>query len=339
MTMQHACRRTKSVQKENMELDKACHSLPADIDTNGVVRSSRDLPPAHYTFQIKNFSVLFEAEVKNCESGVFEVGGYNWKLVLKTNGKKNSKSHISLYLAIENQNTLSLGWEANVNFRFFVFDQIRNKYLCIQDGRVRRFHNLKTEWGFAQLLSHDTLNDPSNGYIVDDSCILGAEVFVIKGSGRGVCLSMIKQPQTNYFTWRVDNFVVRKNDYYLSDVFIVEGLKWKLGLVYPRGNKATSSDHGFSLSFYLLMADDLEIITPNRKLYAKFKLRIRDQVNSNHLERTIEHWFSKSNVGFGAPTFSLLRDLKDPSNGYLVDDALLVECKIDVISEVKDFSG
>ncbi|XP_041000637.1 ubiquitin C-terminal hydrolase 12-like [Juglans microcarpa x Juglans regia] len=258
-----------------MELDNACHSLPADIDTNGVVRSSRDLPPADYTFQIKNFSVLFEAEVEKCESGQFEVGGYNWRLVLKTNGKKNSKNHISLYLAIINQSTLSLGWEANVTFRFFVFDQIRNKYLCIQDadGSVRRFHNLKTEWGFAQLLSHDTLNDPSNGYIVDDSCILGAEVFVIKGSGRGVCLSMIKQPQTNYFSWRVDNLDERKDKYCFSDEFSVEGRK----------------------------CSDV--------------------------------------VGLDAPTNWFLRDLKDPSNGYLVDDALFVECKIDVISEVKDFSG
>ncbi|XP_041001380.1 probable inactive serine/threonine-protein kinase fnkC [Juglans microcarpa x Juglans regia] len=331
----------RSVQKENMEyLDKACHSLPADIDTNGVVRSSRDFPPAHYTFQIKNFSVLFEAEVGKCESGQFELGGYKWKLVLKTNGKKNSKSHISLYLAIENKNTLSLGWEANVNFRFFVFDQIRNMYLCIQDadGRVRRFHNLKTEWGFAQLLSHDTLNDPSNGYIVDDSCILGAEVFVIKGTGRGVCLSMIKQPQINYFTWRVDSFDARKDYYYLSNVFVVEGRKWKLKL-YPRGADKATSDYGFSLSLYLQPVDDSEIVTPNRKLYAKYKLRIRDQVNSNHLEKTLEYWFSSSNVGFGAPTFTFLTDLKDPSNGYLVDDALLVECKIDVISEVKDFSG
>ncbi|KAG7990168.1 hypothetical protein I3843_02G011900 [Carya illinoinensis] len=318
-----------------MELDKACHFLLADIDKTGVVRSSRDHPPAHYTFQIENFSVLFEAEVKKCESGQFEVGGYNWKLVLQTNGKKNSKSYISLYLAIENQNTLSLGWEANVNFRFFVFDQIRNKYLCIQDGSIRRFYNLKLEWGFAQLLSHDTLNDPLNGYIIDNSCILGAEVFVIKGIGKGVRLSMIDQPQINYFTWRVDKFGSLKGNYYFSDVFLVRARKWKL-LLYPRGLLDTvTSDYGF-LSLYLT-PDDSENVTPNRKLYAKYKLRIRDQVNSNHLEETCENWFI-STVGFGSATFSSLKYLKDPSNGYLVDDALFVECKIDVISAVKDFS-
>ncbi|KAG7990176.1 hypothetical protein I3843_02G012200 [Carya illinoinensis] len=319
--------------KESME--EASHSLPADIDANGIVRSSRDLPPAHYTFQIKKFSVLFETEVKKCKSGQFEVGGYYWRLVLHTNGKKNKNSHVSLYLAIQNQNNLSLGWEANVNFRFFVFDQIRNKYLCIQDDIVRRFHNLKPKWGFAQLLSHDTLSDPSNGYIVDDSCILGAEVFVIKGIGKGVCLSMINQPQINYFTWRVDKFDTLKESYYFSNVFPVEGRKWKLKL-YPRGVMATVADGFLSL---FLQPDDSEIVTSNQKLYAKYKLRIRDQVNSNHLERTVSHWFNSSKVYWGYPTFSSLRDLKDPSNGYLVGDSLFVECKIDVISVVKDFSG
>jgi hypothetical protein len=56
------------------------------------------------------------------------------RLVLYPNGKKNSNGngHISLYLAIANTKDLQLGWEVNANIKFFVFDQIRDKYLCIQ---------------------------------------------------------------------------------------------------------------------------------------------------------------------------------------------------------------
>jgi hypothetical protein len=56
------------------------------------------------------------------------------RLVLYPNGKNNSNGngHVSLYLAIAAVNDLPLGWEANVDIRFFVFDQIRDKYLCIQ---------------------------------------------------------------------------------------------------------------------------------------------------------------------------------------------------------------
>jgi hypothetical protein len=57
------------------------------------------------------------------------------RLALYPNGRKNSngKGHISLYLEIANTEHLPRGWEVNVNIiKFFVFDQIRDKYLIIQ---------------------------------------------------------------------------------------------------------------------------------------------------------------------------------------------------------------
>jgi hypothetical protein len=45
----------------------------------------------------------------------------------------------------------------------------------------------------------------------------------------------------------------------------------------------TGADTYLSLSLKL---DDSESLPPNRKLYAKYKLRIRSQINSNHLEET-----------------------------------------------------
>lgn len=59
------------------------------------------------------------------------------------------------------------------------------------DGRTRRYHQMRTEWGFSKLLSLHTFEDSTNGYLLDDSCLLGVEVFVIKYAGKGECLSMI----------------------------------------------------------------------------------------------------------------------------------------------------
>ncbi|KAF6144314.1 hypothetical protein GIB67_024541 [Kingdonia uniflora] len=56
----------------------------------------------------------------------------------------------------------------NVVFMLFLFDQIRDKYLSVEDnikGRCRRFHAMKTEWGFSQLIPLTTFNDPLNGKI------------------------------------------------------------------------------------------------------------------------------------------------------------------------------
>jgi hypothetical protein len=87
---------------------------------------------------------------------------------------------------------------------------------------VKRFHNSKTEWGFTQLLSHDILNDSSNGYLVDDTCVFGVEVLFIKGIRKGESLSMISEPQRNYFTWKIDNYTALKDKVYFSEQFTVK---------------------------------------------------------------------------------------------------------------------
>jgi hypothetical protein len=92
------------------------------------------------------------------------------------------------------------------------------------NGRVKQFHNLKTKWGFAQLLSYDSLNDSSNGYLLDDTCVFGVEVFVIKGTSRsGESLSMINEPQHNYFTWKIDYYTTLEDEVYFSEQFIITG--------------------------------------------------------------------------------------------------------------------
>jgi hypothetical protein len=95
------------------------------------------------------------------------------------------------------------------------------------NGRLRRFHKLKTEWGFARLISHDTLDNSSNGYLVDDTFVFGVEVSVIKDACRGETLSMVNQPQTNYFTWRIDKYTTSlKDKFNFSEQFTVEGRRW-----------------------------------------------------------------------------------------------------------------
>jgi hypothetical protein len=95
------------------------------------------------------------------------------------------------------------------------------------NGRVvRHFHKLKTEWGFSQLLSHETFNDPSNGYLVEDTCAFVVEVSIIKGTARGETLSLISEPQLDYFTWKIDNYMALKEKVYFSEQFIVEDRKW-----------------------------------------------------------------------------------------------------------------
>ncbi|KAI8554619.1 hypothetical protein RHMOL_Rhmol05G0112000 [Rhododendron molle] len=253
-------------------------------DAVGVLRTIRDAQPAHYLFKIESFSILSEEKIEKYESDDFEVGGYKWGLCFYPNGnkKRNGDGHISLYLVIRDTDELPPGWEVNVQFKFFVFDHVRDKYLTVQDAdcRTRRYHQMRTEWGISKLISLDTFKKSTNGYLLDDSCVLGVEVFVTKYAGKGECLSMIKEPRGNTYTWKVDNFSAISMQYLRSEEFNIGGRNWKL-VLYPKGDAEAK---GRSLSLYLSVAD-CEKLPLNWKKYARFKLRVRNQVGGVHQER------------------------------------------------------
>ncbi|VVA39563.1 PREDICTED: MATH [Prunus dulcis] len=64
--------------------------------------------------------------------------------------------------------------------RLFLLDQNTGKYLALQEKNERRFHGMKLDWGFDQFLSLKAFTDTSNGFLMEDACVFGAEVFVRK---------------------------------------------------------------------------------------------------------------------------------------------------------------
>ncbi|XP_058189026.1 MATH domain and coiled-coil domain-containing protein At3g58410-like [Rhododendron vialii] len=322
--------------------DKSCHPDPVPNDNGNfeISRSLRNIPPAHYLLRIESFSLLsqmmLDAEVQNYESDVFEASGYKWKLSLYPTGDEESKGegHISLYLVITETNDLPLGWEVYVNFKLFVFDHIQDKYMTVQDanGKVRRFHAMKTEWGFPQLLPLSTFTEAANGYLIRDTSVFGAKVFVVNSTGRGERLNIMKE-RSNTHTWKIDKFSSRHEKCFSSDVFTLADRKWKIRL-YPKGD---SSKKDKFLSLFLEL-DDPETFPFERKTYANYKLRIRNQYNSNHEECGGSRCFCAPCFSRGSSAFLPLTDLNDASKGFLVHDTLIVEAKVTASSTVKNLS-
>ncbi|TYG62877.1 hypothetical protein ES288_D07G267800v1 [Gossypium darwinii] len=300
-------------------------------------RITRDVPPAHYIFSIESFSLLVDTGVEKYESHAFDVQNYKWRLSLYPSGNKksNGEGFISLYLQIEDTQYFPRTWEVNANFRFFILDQIRDKYLTIEesDGVIKRYYQMKTEWGIAQLLSLDHFNETSNGYLVDDCCSFGVEVFVIKQTGKLERLSMMKQPPNNTITFQLQKYSVPFYERYTSDVQTIGDSKWEL-IVYPRG---IGTAKNIALSVFLGLVE-AQKLPPKGKVYAKYKFRVRDSFNSiNTREFTDSAWFTASAIGFGSRHFISLRDLQDRSKGYIVNDTLIVEADIIIVSNVKLF--
>ncbi|KAJ4827111.1 hypothetical protein Tsubulata_002451, partial [Turnera subulata] len=84
------------------------------------------------------------------------------------------------------------------------------------------------EWCFPNLISHDTLNDPSKGYLVNDCCVFGVELFVLGNPRQGETLSWVKQPKNGRYSWKIDKYSSLKDEFLRSPVFTVEGQKWYL---------------------------------------------------------------------------------------------------------------
>ncbi|KAF5446162.1 hypothetical protein F2P56_031812 [Juglans regia] len=301
-----------------------------------ILRSKRDHAPAHYKLKILSYSLLSKAHQEKYESSSFGAGEYRWRLSLFPNGNltDHGNGYISLYLAMDGPEQLPRGEGVDVSFKLFVLDQKHNKYLTIQDSEVRRFDENKTEWGFGQLLSLEDFKSSCNGYLVEDTCVFGAEVFVNSPSGKWECLSMLKKPANGIYTYKMENFATLNKSFYHSKAFKVGERNWKLK-VYPKGN---DSHMGKAFSVYLELVGE-ESWPPKKTVYAEFKLRVVDQLmQGKDVEKRAHHTFSTASHYSGYGAFMSLVDLYKASKGFIKNGTLIVEVQILVMSQTEVYS-
>ncbi|KAL9451534.1 hypothetical protein AB3S75_013157 [Citrus x aurantiifolia] len=303
---------------------------------NAILREKRSLPPADYSLKIESFKLLSKSTVESFESGVFKSGGYNWKLVFYPNGKKNDggKDHLSLYLKIDDSNPHPDGtWNVNVYYKLFVYDQVSNQYLVVQDAKapMRRFDRRKTDWGFGKFLDLATFNEPSNGYLVDDTCAFGAEVYVVKPTDSEEILSLVSDPADGNYRFNIPAFGSVGDTVQRSSEFTVGERNWQL-VVYPAGSGA---DRGNFLTVSLKLAD-YQTVSPKKPVYAEFKFKIPNQYSRNRAgaEQTVKHFFNSAAEKESSNLLSR-NDLYDTTKGYLPSsETLIVEVQFLVVSMI-----
>ncbi|XP_039160451.1 MATH domain and coiled-coil domain-containing protein At3g58200 isoform X2 [Eucalyptus grandis] len=172
-------------------------------------------------------------------------------------------------------------------------------------------------------MSLKTFTNPSNGYLVDDTCVFGVEVFVIKSSGVGECL-MLKESASYTHEWRISR-LSSLGDESFSDVFAAGDHKWKVTL-FPRGDLA---NRGQCLSMYLVLVDANNLAS-GQKMNVKFILRLKDQNNILRGQQAGTVWLSSSAMGWGWPTFMPLKTV----GKCLMDDSCVIEAEVTVLGTV-----
>ncbi|EYU39918.1 hypothetical protein MIMGU_mgv1a021770mg, partial [Erythranthe guttata] len=226
--------KVKAAEPNSVSIGIKPHELPANVDDEEsiVVENS----PAHFLTKIESFSLFSDYGIDKYETREFEAGDYKWRLIIYPNGKEKG-DHISVYLAMAETSYLPMNWEFNAIFTIFLYNQISDKYLCFRLKRGRRFNETKSEWGFPKFMSKRILKNKSNGYLLDDNLVLGAEVYVFKTHS--------------------------KHNEWLS-------VKMEL---YPKGD-FSSDDNAVKINLVCVSADTFAI---HQKVKAKFCMRIIDR--------------------------------------------------------------
>ncbi|KAJ6287702.1 hypothetical protein OIU78_000006 [Salix suchowensis] len=220
--------------------------------------------------------------------------------------------------------SLPPGWEVNVIFRLFLLDQITDSYLVIQ-GKERSFHGLKLECGFDQFIQLSAFNDARHGFLLGDTCVLGAEVYVSgeRSRGEGEVLSMAKEPPTHKYTWKIVNFSKLDENPEESPIFSTGDHQWKI-LLYPKGKGVGKGTH---LSLYLVL--DLETLPAGCRVYADLTLCIVDQLYNRAYDDIgrAKRWFNAPSSESGWSKFISLGSLQS-TNYLVVNDICIIEAEV-----------
>ncbi|KAJ6727514.1 UBIQUITIN-SPECIFIC PROTEASE 12-RELATED [Salix purpurea] len=177
----------------------------AETATAADSQSVDDPPSARFTWTIDNFSRLNN---KKLYSDVFVVGGYKWRIL--TFPKGNNVDHLSMYLDVADSATLPYGWSRYAQFSLTVINQLHQKF-SIRKGYIwnetwkscpldtvvenmgallklnlayidtqHQFNARESDWGFTSFMPLGELYDPGRGYLVNDTCVVEADVAVRK---------------------------------------------------------------------------------------------------------------------------------------------------------------
>ncbi|KAK1263147.1 Ubiquitin carboxyl-terminal hydrolase 13 [Acorus gramineus] len=146
----------------------------AQAETPSTVENQQveDPPSSRFTWTIENFSRL---NTKKHYSEIFFVGGYKWRVLIFPKG--NNVDHLSMYLDVADSASLPYGWNRYAQFSLAVINQIHGKY-TVRKETQHQFNARESDWGFTSFMPLSELYDLSRGYLVNDTCVVEADVAV-----------------------------------------------------------------------------------------------------------------------------------------------------------------
>ena len=285
------------------------------------------------TWTIYNFSKLKVDEEGESYSDIFSIGGHQWELFVYPKGVRSGKGKsVSLGLQLaDDTDQLPEGWQVTVDSTFSVICQHNSDKSHKEEG-VDIFDALHKAWGWDELIPLEDFHDAANGFLANDTLIIEAEMEVKAPAKEVVSVNAIG-PHEGTCRWTIPNFSKLKVDeggWKSSDVFSIGGHEWKLG-VRPRGVTLLLVQDKL-VSLYLMLADDRDKLPEGWKVTADYSLSVicqHDPEKSRKWEGSNNRGF-KYNENYWVDAFIPLTDFHDAAKGFLVNDTVIFEVKIEV---------
>ncbi|KAJ1432889.1 TRAF-like [Sesbania bispinosa] len=126
-----------------------------------------------FRWTIQNFSKL---DSKKLYSETFFLCGHPWRIILFPKG--NNANSLSIYLDAGDLANLPKNWSRVTDFKLALINQLLPKTRTIRKETDHEFNAREPDWGYKEFIPLDELR--GFGFIVNDTCIIEAEICVIK---------------------------------------------------------------------------------------------------------------------------------------------------------------
>ncbi|KAL5702529.1 ubiquitinyl hydrolase 1 [Ranunculus cassubicifolius] len=153
----------------DLKVEEEEMDVVAEVENQGVKEDSPAIKK--FSWRIEGFSTITE----KLYSDVFCTSeGYRWRVLVfpRGNNINNYGKSLSLFL-----DTADDGRGRSARFRFSVVDQISGKHTVCMDAEN---HFMGADYGFTRFMSLCDLHDAEKGFLVEDTCVIEAEVAVSK---------------------------------------------------------------------------------------------------------------------------------------------------------------
>ncbi|XP_014511346.1 MATH domain and coiled-coil domain-containing protein At3g58250-like [Vigna radiata var. radiata] len=134
-------------------------------------QNTKDKMFKKFTWTLTNFSTL---DSKKLYSDTFSIDGHTWRIIIFPKGNRGNSMSIYLDAGVA---TMPHGWEKLANFKLILINQLNHERNIIRETS-HTFNSEQGVWGYTSYISLGALWNSSLGFIVNDTCIIEAHIFV-----------------------------------------------------------------------------------------------------------------------------------------------------------------